>query len=141
MTEPIFAELEHKLEHGRDAVEHDIREGWDAFRELIPHRRYHDPDAAAIPATEEPAMNLITELKNDAQKLAAKFDGIDEAAAAKMAALEGNPVLDALVSAAHVPPNALSIVVDVLKGLGEIYPKDVATADPAVQPEPAATAA
>ena len=133
MTEPIFA-----------AVEQDIERGWNAFREHIPHRRYHDPDATAIPAAQEAPVNLITELKADAQKLAAKFEGIDEAAAAKMQALEGNPVVDALIAAAHVPPNALSIVVEVLKGLGDIYPKDVAGVDAGAavgtQPEPAQAA-
>lgn len=87
-------------------------------------------------------MSLITEVKAELKSLAAKAEGIDEAAVGKVEALEGNPVVDALLAAVHVPVNALSIVVDVLNGLAAIYPKPAdAPADPAMgQPEPAPAA-
>ena len=83
-------------------------------------------------------MSLIAEVKAELKDLAAKAEGIDEAAAAKVEQLEGNPVVDSLLAAAHVPANALSIVVDVLNGLASIYPKPDAApglrADAAAQP-------
>lgn len=88
-------------------------------------------------------MSLITEIKTELHDLAVKAEGIDEAVAGKVEALQGNPVVDALLAAAHVPVNALSIVVDVLNGLAAIYPKPdpAAAADPAMgQPEPAPAA-
>lgn len=127
MGEKIFEELER---------------GWDAFTSHLPHSHYHDPSAPAIPPAEA-LMNLIADLKQDAKNLAAKFEGIDEAAASKVEALEGNPVVDALLAAAHVPVNALQMAVDLLNGLAAIYPKPdaAAPADAAMgQPEPAAAA-
>jgi hypothetical protein len=110
----------------------------DAFTEHLHHAHYHDPGVAATPVVEAP-VSLITEVKTELKSLAAKAEGIDEAAAGKVEALEGNPVVDALLAAAHVPVNALSIAVDVLNGLAAIYPKPDAPADPAAgQPEPAA---
>ena len=87
-------------------------------------------------------MISVAEVKQDIKNLAAKAEGLDEAAAAKVEQLEGNPVVDSLLAAAHVPSNALSIVVDVLNGLASIYPKPDAPADPAMgQPAEAAATA
>lgn len=120
MTEPIFERV------------------WDAFTERVHPAHYHDPGVAATPATEAP-MSWITEAKTVAHDLVDKLEGVDETAVGKVEALEGNPVVDALLAAAHVPANALTIVVDVLNGLASIYPKPDAPADPAMgQPEPAA---
>lgn len=105
---------------------------WDAFSEHLPHAPYHHPDVSATPAVEA-SVSLIATVKQDIKELAAKAEGLDEAAAAKVEQLEGNPVVDSLLAAAHVPSNALSIVVDVLNGLAAIYPKpDAAPADPAM---------
>lgn len=122
MSEPIFERV------------------WDAFESHMPHGHYHGRSVAATPATEAP-VSLIAEVKSELKSLAAKAEGIDEAAAGKIEALEGNPVVDALLAAAHVPANALGIVVNVLDGLAEIYPKPdpAAAADPAMgQAVPAA---
>jgi hypothetical protein len=114
---------------------------WDAFARHLPGSHYHDRQYPATPAPEAP-VSLITEVKAELKSLAAKAEGIDEAAVGKVEALEGNPVVDALLAAVHVPVNALSIVVDVLNGLAAIYPKPAdAPADPAMgQPEPAPAA-
>lgn len=46
---PIFAAVEHDLEHA-----------WDALTAHLPQRHYHDPGTPATPATEAPAMSLAT---------------------------------------------------------------------------------
>jgi hypothetical protein len=89
--------------------------------------RHHDQPgvtmtAAAPAVTTETQMSLITEVKTELKDLALKAEGIDEAAAEKIAALEGNPVVDALLAAAHVPDTALAMAVDLLNGLAGIYP-------------------
>ena len=72
-------------------------------------------------------LSMIGEIKADIGRLAEKAAVVDEATAAKLASLEGSPVLEALLAAAHVPAGALSIVVSVLEGLGKIYaPADTA---------------
>jgi hypothetical protein len=104
-------------------ITHIERQAWQAI--------HHHPATmtAATPAPEAP-MSLIATLKQDAKNLAAKFDQVDEEAAAKLEQLEGNPVVDALLAVTHVPAGALTMVVDVLKGLGEIYPRpETAAAD------------
>ena len=115
-----------------ERLEHD----WDAFKN---HLRHHG--ATMQPATlQEAPVSLITEIKTELTALALKAEGIDEAAAAKLETLEGNPVVDELLAVAHVPVGALAIVVSVLKGLGDIYPKPDAAApvqDAAGQPVPA----
>jgi hypothetical protein len=143
MSEPIFERVLHDIGH----AEHDLQRGWDAFTSHLHHPRYHQPTATATPATEAP-MSLVTTLEADFADVRAK---VEEFATSKLPAaiedakkLEGNPVVDALLAAAHVPVNALSIVVDVLNGLAAIYPRpaDAAPADPAMgqpaEPAPAA---
>lgn len=137
MTEQIF-----------DGLVRDARHDWDAFRSHLPHRRYHDPDAVATPAPEAP-VSMLTSVENEIHALADHAKKIAEevlpAAAADVAKLEGNPVAAALLSATHVPAEALPMVVDVIQRLEELYkpetdsPAPAAPADPAMgsQPEPA----
>jgi hypothetical protein len=121
-----------------ERLEHD----WDAFTSHLPHRHPYVPVSVTMQAAtlQEAPVSLITEIKTELTALALKAEGIDEAAAAKLETLEGNPVVDELLAVAHVPVGALSIVVSVLKGLGDIYPKPDAAApvlDAAGQPVPA----
>lgn len=142
MTEPIFA-----------AVEHDLERGWDAFRHHLHHGHYHDPEAAATPATEAPQMSLVSTLETDFEDVRAK---VEEFAKDKLPAgladakkLAGNPVVDALLAAVHVPAEALSMVVGVIGKLEELYAPEndsqapAAPSDPAMgsQPEPAPASA
>jgi hypothetical protein len=122
MNEPIAERLEHD---------------WDAFRRHLPH--LHHSATMQATSTPEAAMSLITEVKNELHDLALKAEGIDEEAVSKLETLQGNPVVDELLAVAHVPVGALAIVVNVLKGLGEIYPKPDAVA-PAEQQVPAEVA-
>jgi hypothetical protein len=131
MGETIFDELER---------------GWDAFTSRVVHRPYHDRQYPATPAPEEP-VSLLATIEADAEQALGEVQKLVRekipAAVADAKSLEGNPVVDALLAAAHVPVNALSIVVDVLNGLANIYPKPdpAAPADPAMgQPEPAQAA-
>lgn len=133
---PIFA-----------AVERDIERGWDAFTSHMPHAHYHDPQNAAT--TPEAPMSLLDSVEADFEDVRAK---VEEFATSKLpAALEdakklaGNPVVVSLLSAVHVPTEALSMVVGVIEKLEELYkpetdsPAPVVTADPAMggtQPEP-----
>jgi hypothetical protein len=83
----------------------------------------HGYDGQQQQNTPEDPVSVIAELKQDALDLAAKFGTVDEAAADKLAALEGNPVADALLEALHVPPADLEPVVAMLKTLGALVPK------------------
>jgi len=74
-----------------------------------------------------PGPSVLGEIKADIRQLAVKAERIDEGLVGKLEQLAGNPVVDALLAAAHVPAGALSIVVSVLEGLGKIYaPADTA---------------
>lgn len=84
---------------------------------------------------EEP-VSVVTDLQNFAHELAAKAAELEQtvlpAAAGHLAALEGNPVVDSLLNAVHVPPEALAIVVATIQGLEELYkPTDAVPAAPA----------
>jgi hypothetical protein len=133
VTEPIFA-----------AVEHDLQRGWDAFRDHLPHRHYHDPGTAATPATEAP-MSVISTFEADAEEALAKVQELVReklpTALADTKKLAGNPVVDALLSAVHVPAEALSMAVTVINQLEELYKPETAAqspADPAMGDQPAA---
>jgi hypothetical protein len=90
-------------------------------------------------------MSLVSEvqtelglLKQKAQELEAKL----APAIPRIEALEGNPVVDALLSALHVPPSGLALVTQLLAGLEEIYkPEDAATPAPVTAPQPVAPSA
>ena len=73
-------------------------------------------------------MSLISTLEED---FAEVRDKVEEFAASKLPAalgdvkkLEGNPVVDALLSATHVPASALNGVVSVIQALADAFPKD-----------------
>ena len=144
MTEPIFA-----------AVEHDLERGWDAFRSHLHHGHYHDPEAAATPATEAP-MSLVSTLEADYAEVVAKVRAFATdklpAVVADAKKLEGSPVVAALLKAidGSVPLELLhSMVLPIIDGLVDAYAPEsgsqtpAAPADPAVpvqaepQPEPA----
>ena len=109
---------EQALEHLAEQAGGHVAAAW---RKIRAHHGYHDHQQQ--PAPPEADMSLIAELKQDAIDLAAKFGTVDEAAADKLAALEGNPVADALLDALHVPPADLEPVVAMLKTLGSLVPK------------------
>lgn len=91
-------------------------------------------------------MGFITDLKHDLATAAhdvaaraAEFETtILPAAAGKLTALEGNPVVDALLTAVHVPVEDLDIVVQLINKLETMWNPDVAAAP--ADPQPAAPA-
>lgn len=103
-------------------------------------------------------MSILTTLETDFEDVRAKVETFAKdklpaalADAKKLEGLAGNPVVDALLGAVHVPAEALSMAVSIINGLEELYkpetavaaPADVqAAADPAMgsQPEPAPAA-
>lgn len=74
-------------------------------------------------------MSLVTEVHDallaaahDITSKAVDFEQtVLPAAASKLTALEGNPVIDSLLNAVHVPPEALGIVVKTIDGLEALY--------------------
>lgn len=98
--------------------------------------------AATAARPQETTMSAITDIKNEiaaaAHDIAAKAAEFEQtilpAAAARLTALEGNPVVDSLLKAAHVPPEALDIVVKTIDGLEALYtPVAASPAAPAQQ--------
>lgn len=90
-------------------------------------------------------MSFITDVNNDlktaAHDLAAKAADFETnilpAAASKLSALEGNPVVDSLLAAVHVPPEALTPVVHLIDDLEGLYnPDDTTTPAAPAQPAP-----
>ena len=121
---------------------------WDAFTEHLHHAHYHDPDASATPATED-QMSLESTIEADFAEVAAKVREFGEtklpAALADTKKLAGNPVVDALLSAVHMPAEALTMAVTVINQLEELYkPESVSQApvqaDPAMGTPPAVAA-
>jgi hypothetical protein len=101
--------------------------------------------AAAAPSQED-TMSVVTDVRNDlalaAHDLAAKAAEFEQsilpAAAAKLTALEGNPVIDALLTAVHVPVDNLDIVVAMINKLESIWAPPQTAEQPQQQPVPAA---
>ena len=58
----------------------------------------------------------------------------------KLEGLAGNPVVLSLLSAVHVPTEALTMAVKVIDGLEELYKPETAVAAPAAPAEPVAAA-
>lgn len=122
--------------------------GW--FEQHLPHRHAAPQTPAPQPANPAPApadatapqeenpMGFVTDIRNDlataAHDVAAKAADFEQnvlpAVAEKLTALENNPVIDSLLNAVHVPPEALAIVVKTIEGLESLY----APAQPAQQP-------
>jgi hypothetical protein len=128
MSEPkIFAEVLDDLRHARDTAE----QHWDAFTSHTVHRRYHDHSSTATTPEGHP-MSLITTLENDAADLRAHVEEFITsklpAATADLKKLEGNPVVDALLNAVHVPAPALDVVVGMINSLAGLFPKPVEAA-------------
>lgn len=69
-------------------------------------------------------MTLAADLERDYADVKARFENFEPKITeglARARALEGNPAADALLLALHVPPVALTIVVDVINGLSRLY--------------------
>lgn len=121
-----------------ERLEHD----WDAFRSHLHHHGVTmQPAIARTPP--EAAMSLISTLETDFEDVRAKVVEFAEtklpAATADLKKLEtllGNPAVDALFAAAHVPIEAIAgLVVPVIDGLAALYQKPAAA--PAEQAVPA----
>ena len=95
-----------------------------------PHPRYHDHQQ---PQEGHPMSLTVTEVKNVLTDLGHQLEALDAPAVDKLAALAGNPVVDALLEAAHVPAGDLAPVVAMLQTLGQLVPKP-APADGEPQP-------
>ena len=117
MSEPIYRELRAKAAHARNHVEDE----WHAFTRHWSQPHYDDHQQPPSPApAEHPMATLIKEIVDDIQAVAAKVESIDPAAADRLAALNGNPVADALLAASHIPVADLAPVVAVIQTLGEL---------------------
>ena len=74
--------------------------------------------------TQEDHMTLAADIERDYADVKARFEDFEPKITeglARARALEGNPAADALLLALHVPPVALTIVVDVINGLSRLY--------------------
>lgn len=73
-------------------------------------------------------MSLISTLEDDFAEVRTKVEEFAESklptALSDVKKLEGNPVIDALLSATHVPQSALNGVVSVIQALADAFPKD-----------------
>lgn len=102
----------------------------------------------APPAPEEDIMALIATLEADAAELRSKFEEFVTtklpAATGDLKKLEGladNPVVLSLLSAVHVPTEALTMAVKVIDSLEELYKPETAVAAPAAPAVPEVPAA
>jgi len=149
LGEPIFEAMERDLPRY-----HDLIARLPAARDTAittapdPGPGQHRPSGAGEDRNTEVPVSLISTLETDFADVRTRVEEFATsklpAAVADAKALEGNPVVDALLAAAHVPVHALQMVVDLLNGLAAIYPRPAdaqAAADPAAgQPEPAPAA-
>ena len=89
--------------------------------------------------------NIAGTLEADFEKVKTKFDEakaeVEGFAATKLPAvldtakkLDGNPVVDALLAAVHVPAEALDMAVKVINGLEELYKPETGAAAPTETP-------
>ncbi len=88
-------------------------------------------------------MSVITDVETELKALREKAQALEAKIAPevpKLAALEGNPVVDALLAAIHVPPSGLTLVSDLILGLERIYGPEEPASTPPVQAEPVAAA-
>lgn len=129
-----------------DGIFEDLRREWDngghdrlaAIARDLGVDDWFRPHASQAPVAtpvtvgttaKEQHMGFVTDVKSElaaaAHDLAAHAVQFDQnvlpGLAAKLAALENNPVVDAVLAAAHVPPEALDIVVKTIEGLEVLY--------------------
>jgi hypothetical protein len=128
MSEPIFAALEQKLEHG-----------WDAFTSHLHPAHYHQPVTTATPATEAP-MSMIQTVEHEGEAVLAHVEDFMRrtlptavADAKKIEPVLSSPLVDALLRVAHVPVGAIErLLIPSIDFLAEAFPKaDVAQPVPA----------
>jgi hypothetical protein len=138
---PIFA-----------AVEEDLKHGWDAFTDHLHHPHYDQPTSPASPAPEAPAMSLIQTIESDAEHALAVVQELVRtklpaavADAKKIEPVLSNSLVDAFLSAAHVPVGAIeALLIPSINFLANAFPAP--DAPPAgdlpmgQQPEPAPAA-
>jgi len=77
-------------------------------------------------------MSIVADVQTEFGLLKQKFEALEAKFAPevpKLAALEDNPVVDALLAALHVPASGLALVTNLINGLEEIY-KPVEATDP-----------
>jgi flagellar hook-basal body complex protein FliE len=144
--EPIEREAWDAIRRGAHALEDDLSK-------LTGHGRYHQQQAPASPAATEAPVSLTQTLKNDAEEVRADAKAAADKVEAFLSSklpdalgdvekLEGNPVAEALLSALHVPADALQGVVEVINTLAKAFPKtaaDTATSEPTADvPQPVA---
>lgn len=86
-------------------------------------------------------MSVSATIKADYEDVLAKLKEFGEtkipAALGDVQKLEGNPVVDALLSAVHVPAEALSMAVTVINQLEELYKPETDSPAPVVASDPA----
>jgi hypothetical protein len=108
-----------------------------AVEDWFRHHRHASAETPAAAVTIEPTpggpVSLLDEIKTDIHAIAAKFEAVDVAAAAKMEAIAVNPGAMALVDAAlgylHLPPQAFNTAIAALGEVSKLF------APPQPQPE------
>lgn len=142
---PIFDSARKAVQRAEHDLEHDIERGWGKITGHIHHAR---PENTPTTKGTTMADTLETTIEADFEKVKTKLaEGVQmvedfassklPAATATINKLAGNPVVDALLSAVHVPVGALTAAVHVIEDLEELYKPDTDTQTPA---EPAAAA-
>jgi hypothetical protein len=123
---PIFDELEHGILRAADMA-------GDWFH---PSRDTQAPAATPVNVKPTPSpedhMSLLTEAKTILHDGLAKLETVDEAAAAKLEAIQANPgamaVVDSLLGVLHLPPELVQTAENVLKYLAVQYPPETVQA-------------
>lgn len=109
------------------------------FGHLFHHGQSQAPAQTPVTITatapEGEPVSAVADLQNFAHELAAKAAELEQtvlpAAAGTLSALEGNPVVNSLLNAVHVPPEDFDIVVAMIDKLETIWrPADTAAAEP-----------
>lgn len=85
-------------------------------------------------------MSVMSEVENELKALRERAQALEAKIAPevpKLVSLEGNPVVDSLLAAVHVPPSGLALVIGLIEGLEHIYgPEEPASTPPAEAPVP-----
>ena len=145
---PIHDAARRAIAHAGHVLAEDIQHAEHDLSKLIRHGRYHQQQAPATPATEAPMTSALSTLEADFGKVRDEVENFAKNKLPEVASiatkLDGNPVVEALLRAAHVPTEALDMAVKVIDGLEELYKPTTdapAPSEPtAAEPAPAAAA-
>jgi hypothetical protein len=135
---PIHDAARRAIAHAGHVLATDIEHAEDDLSKLTHHRRYHQQQTPATTAATEAPVSLISTLEDD---FAEVRDKVEEFAKSKLPTalsdikkVEGSDLFTAVVGAAHVPPEFLSVATNFINELSAKFPK-ATTTETASEPE------